>query len=45
MSSTVENYLPVQAVYRGQGGRNRDKHVEAMVRQMLRRSRYGPCFN
>ena len=38
---TVENYLlhEVQAVYRGQGVEIGDKHVEVMVRQMLRKVR------
>lgn len=37
----VENYLlrEVQAVYRGQGVEIGDKHVEVMVRQMLRKVR------
>ena len=38
---TVENYLlhEVQGVYRGQGVEIGDKHVEVMVRQMLRKVR------
>lgn len=38
---TVENYLlrEVQSVYRGQGVEIGDKHVEVMVRQMLRKVR------